>query len=173
MILIISGTNRPKSKTLKVAQHYQEQLQKKGEHCEILSLTDLPKDIIVSDLYGQRSDLFKGIQQLVSDADKFVFITPEYNGSIPGVLKIFIDACAFPASFFHKKAALIGLSSGRYGNLRGIDHLTGICNYLRMYVLPLKIFLPHIQNEINEEHSFIHEETINAIHEQIEEFVRF
>ncbi|MDH5825125.1 NADPH-dependent FMN reductase [Sphingobacterium faecium] len=173
MILIISGTNRPKSKTLKVAQYYQEQLQKKGESCQILPLTDLPADIIISDLYGQRSDRFKNIQQLVSDADKFIFVTPEYNGSIPGVLKTFIDACTFPISFYHKKAALVGISSGRYGNLRGIDHLTGICNYLRMHVLPLKIFLPHIQNEINEENTFIHEETINAIQEQIDELINF
>lgn len=109
----------------------------------------------------------------MSDADKFIFITPEYNGSIPGVLKIFIDACSFPISFYHKKAALVGISSGRYGNLRGIDHLTGICNYLRMHVLPLKIFLPQIQNEINEEYTFIHDETIRAIDEQIEELIHF
>jgi len=173
MILIISGTNRPKSKTLKIAQYYQKQLKKSGENCQILPLTDLPADVIVSDLYGQRSNEFQKIQQLVSDADKFIFITPEYNGSIPGVLKIFIDACSFPISFYHKKAALVGISSGRYGNLRGIDHLTGICNYLRMHVLPLKIFLPQIQNEINEENNFIHDETIRAIDEQIDELIHF
>lgn len=173
MILIISGTNRPKSKTLKIAQYYQRQLQKSGESCQILPLTDLPADIIVSDLYGQRSEEFQKIQQLVSEADKFIFVTPEYNGSIPGVLKIFIDACSFPISFYHKKAALVGISSGRYGNLRGIDHLTGICNYLRMHVLPLKIFLPQIQNEINEENNFIHDETIRAIDEQIDELIHF
>jgi len=173
MILIISGTNRPKSKTLKVAQYYQDYIQKSGESCQILPLTELPADIIVADLYGQRSDQFKKIQQLVSEADKFIFITPEYNGSIPGVLKVFIDACTFPISFCHKKAALVGISSGRYGNLRGIDHLTGICNYLRMHVLPLKIFLPHIQNEISEENTFVHIETRNAIHEQIDELIHF
>lgn len=173
MILIISGTNRPKSKTHIVSNYYLRQLEKEGEECELLSLTELPADIINTDLYGQRSQSFEEIQQKVAAADKFIIVAPEYNGSIPGVLKIFIDACSFPISFSHKKVALVGLSSGRHGNLRGVDHLTGICNYLRMHVLPLKIFLPHIQNELNEEATFFNESTVLAIQEQIEEFVRY
>lgn len=173
MNLIISGTNRKQSNSIKVAKFYQKELSKRGEEFDILSLEDLPENIIVTDLYGKRSEAFAEIQQKVSEAKKFVFIIPEYNGSYPGVLKIFIDACSFPASFFHKKAALVGVSTGKYGNIRGVDHFTGVCNYMRMHVLPLKIHIPLIQNELNNEQEFHDPISLKFIMEQIEEIVRF
>ncbi|KGE14349.1 NADPH-dependent FMN reductase [Sphingobacterium deserti] len=173
MNLIISGTNRERSNSLKIAQYYQQELLRKGESWDILSLTDLPPEINATDLYGKRSKLFEPIQAAVSAAQKFIFIIPEYNGSFPGVLKVFIDACAFPASFYHKKTALVGLSSGKYGNIRGVDHFTGVCNYLRMHVLPLKIHLSKIQDELSPDGQLKEELTRNFVHEQIEEIIRF
>lgn len=173
MNLIISGTNRERSNSLKIAKYYQQELQRKGESWELLSLSELPDNIIATDLYGKRSDAFRPIQAKVSDATKFVFIIPEYNGSFPGILKVFIDACTFPASFFHKKAALVGVSTGKYGNIRGVDHFTGVCNYMRMHVLPLKIHLSKIQDELGEKDQLIDELTANAVQEQIEEIARF
>ena len=149
MNLIISGTNRAHSYSLKVAEYYQQQLQELGESWEILPLTSLPNDLLSSDLYGKSSPSFASIQERVNQAEKFIFIIPEYNGSFPGVLKVFIDACAFPSSFAHKKAALIGLSSGKYGNIRGVDHFTGVCNYMRLHVLPLKIHIPAVHKEMD------------------------
>jgi NAD(P)H-dependent FMN reductase len=173
MNLIISGTNRKHSNSLKVAKFYQKELMKRGEEFEILSLEDLPSDIIVTDLYGKRSEAFAEIQEKVSAAKVFVFIIPEYNGSYPGVLKVFIDACAFPASFFHKKAALVGVATGKYGNVRGVDHFTGVCNYLRMPVLPLKIHIPLIQTELNTEEEFHDPLSLKFILEQIDEIARY
>jgi chromate reductase len=173
MNLIISGTNRLGSNSLKVARYYQEQLQLRGEEWEIFSLSDLPQNIIFSDLYGKRSEDFAHIQEKISAARKFIFIIPEYNGSYPGVLKVFIDACSFPASFYHKKAILVGVATGKYGNIRGVDHFTGVCNYMRMHVLPLKIHIPHIQNELNNNNEFIDNITVKFIDEQIEEIIRF
>lgn len=173
MNLIISGTNRTASNSHKVATYYRDQLARKGENWEILSLIDLPVNIIQSDLYGKRSPQFAVIQEMVSTAKKFIFVIPEYNGSYPGVLKVFVDACAYPVSFFHKKAILVGLATGKYGNIRGVDHFTGVCNYLRMHVLPLKIHIPHIQNELSLESGFIDELTVQFVNEQIEEIIRF
>ena len=173
MNLIIAGTNRKRSNSLKIAKYYQQELQRKGESWELLSLSDLPPDITVTDLYGERSEAFKPIQAMVSAAKKFVFIIPEYNGSFPGILKVFIDACSFPASFFHKKAALVGVSSGKYGNIRGVDHFTGVCNYMRMHVLPLKIHLSKVQDELGSDDQLIDELTTQFVQEQIDEIARF
>ena len=173
MNLIISGTNRLGSNSLKVAKYYQQELARRGENWDILSLEELPHDIIFTDLYGKRSEEFSAIQEKVSNAKKYIFIIPEYNGSYPGVLKIFIDACSFPASFYHKKAALIGVSTGKYGNIRGIDHFTGVCNYVRMHVLPLKIHIPSIQNELDDNGNFKDLITKKFVDEQIEEIVRY
>lgn len=173
MNLIISGTNRLGSNSLKVAEYYKKELNKRGEDWQVLSLVDLPHDILFTDLYGKRSTAFASIQELVSKAQKFVFIIPEYNGSYPGVLKTFIDACAYPVSFYHKKATLVGISTGKYGNIRGIDHFTGVCNYMRMHVMPLKIHVPSIQSELNSEGNFQEESTQSFVLEQIDEIIRF
>ena len=103
MITIISSTNRPGSSTLKVAQYYQRKLKAKGADAVLLSLSVLPPSLIETDLYGKRSKEFEPIQDIVTKTEKFLFIIPEYNGSFPGVLKVFIDACSFPESFMKRK----------------------------------------------------------------------
>ncbi len=173
MTTIISGTNREGSNSLKLAKYYHSQLANKGFDSEIISLADLPGDLISSDLYGKRSEAFQSIQEKISASSKFIFVIPEYNGSFPGVLKTFIDACSFPESFFGKKAALVGLSSGKYGNIRGIDHFTGICHYINMHVLPLRIHIPNINKEFDEKGNLHLEDTIKFTDQQIQRFIEF
>ena len=173
MTTIISGTNREGSNTLKLAEYYHRQLSERGFDSEIFSLCDLPGDLISSDLYGKRSEAFQSIQDKITASSKFIFVIPEYNGSFPGVLKTFIDACAFPESFFGKKAALVGLSSGKYGNIRGIDHFTGICHYINMHVLPLRIHIPNIRKEFDENGNLYNEDTVKFTNQQIDRFIEF
>ncbi len=173
MTTIISSTNRDGSNSLKLAQYYHRQLSEKGYESEILSLCNLPDTLISSDLYGKRSVTFQSIQERITASSKFIFVIPEYNGSFPGVLKTFIDACTFPESFFGKKAALVGLSSGKYGNVRGIDHFTGICHYINMHVLPLRIHIPNITKELDEKGNLYNDDTIQFTNQQIERFIEF
>ncbi|WP_316791692.1 NAD(P)H-dependent oxidoreductase [Pedobacter frigoris] len=173
MITIISGTNRPASNTLKVAKYYQKTLKLKGLETNLFSLEELPSSLIATDLYGKRSALFEPIQQMVAETSKFLFIIPEYNGSFPGVLKTFIDACNFPESFYDKKAALVGLSSGKYGNIRGIDHFGGVCSYLHLNVLPLRIHISSIKLELDENGDLHKEDTLKFTHQQMDKFIAF
>ncbi|EHQ25354.1 NADPH-dependent FMN reductase [Mucilaginibacter paludis] len=173
MVTIIAGTNRPGSSTLKLAKYYQKVLSEKGIQADLLSLTELPDNCMVSDLYGKRSPEFEKIQQRITASDKFIFIIPEYNGSFPGVLKIFIDACNFPESFYDKKAALVGLSSGKYGNIRGVEHFTGICNYINLHVMALKIHITAVKSELNENAELFNADTVKFVHEQIDKFIKF
>jgi chromate reductase, NAD(P)H dehydrogenase (quinone) len=173
MVTIISGTNRPGSSTLKLAKYYQKRLREKGLEAGILSMDQLPASIIETDLYGKRSAEFAAIQQTVTNTQKFLFVIPEYNGSFPGVLKTFIDACDFPVSFYDKKAALTGLSSGKYGNIRGIDHFTGVCHYLNLHVMPLKIHISTIKQEFDENNNLFKKDTVQFTEEQIDKFILY
>jgi len=173
MITIISGTNRPHSNTLKLAKYYQKSLLERGQQTKLFSLEDLPDNLIKTDLYGKRSPDFQPIQDLVTNTEKFLFIIPEYNGSFPGVLKTFIDACDFPQSFYNKKACLVGLSSGKYGNIRGIDHFAGICSYLHLNVMPLRLHLSSIRLEMNDSHDLFKEDTLKYTAEQMDKFIEF
>jgi len=173
MITIISGTNRPHSNTLKLAKYYQKSLLERGQQTKLFSLEDLPDNLIKTDLYGKRSPDFQPIQDLVTNTEIFLFIIPEYNGSFPGVLKTFIDACDFPQSFYNKKACLVGLSSGKYGNIRGIDHFAGICSYLHLNVMPLRLHLSSIRLEMNDSHDLFKEDTLKYTAEQMDKFIEF
>jgi chromate reductase len=173
MITIISSTNRPGSSTLKVARYYQKKLLEKGVEAGILSMAQLPPNMLQTDLYGKRSAEFQEIQDIITATDKFIFIIPEYNGSFPGALKVFVDACTFPDSFYEKKAALVGISSGKYGNIRGIDHFTGVCHYVNLHVMPLKLHIANIKTEFNEFSDLYKEDTLKFTNDQIEKFIKF
>ncbi|MET3115145.1 chromate reductase [Pedobacter sp. CG_S7] len=173
MTTIISGTNRPHSNTLKIAKYYQKSFLKRGQETQLFSLESLPDQFIKTDLYGNRSEAFQPIQELITNTEKFLFIIPEYNGSFPGVLKTFIDACDFPESFYNKKACLVGLSSGKYGNIRGIDHFAGICSYLHLNVMPLRIHISSIKMEMNDSQDLFKEDTLKFTAEQVDKFIAF
>lgn len=173
MTIIVSGTNRPNSNSAKISKYYQKILAKKGLKTEIIYLTDLPETMINTERFKQNYEAFKPFQERVSAADKFIFVVPEYNGSFPGILKLFLDCCKFPESFYDKKVALVGHSTGRYGNIRGIDHLTGICNYMHLHVLPMKIHIPSVHQELNESGELFKEDTLKFTHEQMDKFIAF
>ena len=149
MITIISGTNRKNSISKQVALQYQEILTDHGVDSTIIDLEKLPADFISSALYenqGTNID-FNPIREHMKEAQKFVFIVPEYNGSFPGILKTFLDALEFPGTLKGKKCAMVGLSSGVQGGVMAMSHLTDIFNYLGMHVLALKPKLIRINGE--------------------------
>ena len=124
-------------------------------------------------MYGKRTEAFQLIQDKITASSKFIFVIPEYNGSFPGVLKAFIDGCDFPDSFYGKKAALVGLSSGKYGNVRGIEHFTGICHYIQLHLMPLRLHIPAFEKEIDENGNLIKPDTLRFIDQQAEQFIAY
>ena len=96
MILVISGTNRPNSNTRIVAEYVYDYLKKHHkEEIGFFSLEDLPQEILHNAMYESDNiaESIVSIQEnLVIPSSRWIIISPEYNGSIPGVLKLFIDA---------------------------------------------------------------------------------
>ena len=141
MITVISGTNRRHSVAGRVATKYATLLREMTqEEVKLLRLEDIPHDWFFTDMYKTQAGALPALQdEYLYPADTFVFVIPEYNGSYPGVLKLFLDACSvrdLKGTFKGKKAALLGVASGRAGNLRGMDHLSGVLHYLGVVVLP-------------------------------------
>ena len=138
---IVASTSRDQSVSSQVAAHYQAILAEIGVQANILDLQDMPVDILETTLYKkvkQPNAAWERIQQLVSATDKFIFIIPEYNGSFPGILKIWVDACKFPDSFKHKKAALLGISDGTQGSALAMGHFADVLNYVGTHTLALR-----------------------------------
>ncbi len=180
MITVISGTNRKNSGCLKFTKKYCELLsQETSEDVQLLAMEDLPYDWFHDSMYDsgeQKQSLAKIQDELMIPAEKFVFITPEYNGSYPGVLKLFIDACSireYKTTFQSKKAALIGIATGRAGNLRGMDHLTGVLNHLGITVMPDNLPISRIQDLVNGTGKISDERTIEVMQKHARKFVTF
>ena len=72
------------------------------------------------------SPIVKSWNQKIAEADAYVFITPEYNHSIPAVLKNAIDSVFVSFAFRNKPAAFIGYSGGAVGGARAVEHLAHI-----------------------------------------------
>jgi chromate reductase len=151
-IVIIVGTNRPNSTSRRLAEYYQQILSDLQETSVILDLVQLPHDFTVSALYHNsgKNDAFNSLKELLDDAQKFVFIVPEYNGSYPGVLKAFIDGLPYPNSFVNKKAALVGISSNMQGAALALSHLNDVFSYLGMNTLALRVKLAEIKTHFKE-----------------------
>lgn len=178
MITVISGTNRKGSECLKFARKYVEILEAKAsETIQLLSLEDLPHDWFHPDMYETPSASLVEIQdQYMLPAIKFFFVSSEYNGSLPGSLKLFLDALSvreITATFKGKKAALAGVASGRAGNLRGMDHLTTILHHLGTIVMPSQIPISSIHGLLDNNAEIIDAVTIAVMEQQVEEFLEF
>ncbi|MFT5166780.1 MAG: chromate reductase [Saprospiraceae bacterium] len=180
MITVISGTNRRKSRTFLIAKQIYELVRLRTvEHVELLNLEELPLDFIHAGMYqteGQNKGLRKLQDHYMIPASKFIFVFPEYNGSIPGILKLFIDACSvreYKSTFYSKKAALVGVATGKAGNLRGIDHLSASLAHVGTIVLPGILPISSI-NEISDEEGFIIDKTtIKSMQQLVDNFLEF
>lgn len=167
MITVISGTDRKDSMTIRVAALYTKLLRAKtDDSVHLLSLEGL-------NVWEKDGKFQEAQQRLLIPSDKFAFIMPEYNGSFPGMLKTMLDYSDIRSCWWNKKAMLTGVADGRAGNLRGMDHMTGILNYLKVSVLHNKIPLSRISEEIDLEGNLLKEETVKVINNQIDEFLKF
>lgn len=165
MYTIISGTHRIGSRTEKVAADYHRILFEKNIDAKILSLKNV--DVLT------RTPSFLTIEnELLIPAEKFIFIIPEYNGTFPGVLKAMIDNSDVTKVWYHKKALLTGISTGRAGNLRGMDHLSSSLHYMKMNVHHNKLPISAI-DKVMDKDGRLNDETLKAIEEQINEFIKF
>src|SRR5205085_7128819 len=118
-----------------------------------------------------RNPEFSAIEtDLLVPTKKFIFMIPEYNGSYPGVLKAMIDISDVK-TWWWKKALLTGISTGRAGNLRGMDHLSDSLQHLNMFVHPNKLPISAIDKVMNEKGVIHSEATLKAINKQLDEFI--
>src|SRR6187551_2024734 len=156
MITIISGTNRHESNTGKVAAQYLQLLRDKGIDAQFVTLEGL-------DVNERNPSIQKLEKEILIPSDKFIFISPEYNGSIPGVLKSLIDISDIKKVWWGKKALLTGVSTGRAGNLRGMEHLTGILHYVKVHVHPNKLPISVVDKLLNGANIITDAGTLEAI----------
>ena len=145
--LIISGTNRKNSLSLKVANAYQQMLSQKNIASELIALENFQNDFF--NINSKSDELIKVQNDLLHPSQKIIFIAAEYNGSFPGSLKLFMDCCNPKLAFWD------------------------ILNYLKINVLHYKVNIPFVNKAMNENFEIIDEHILATLHKQIEAFELF
>lgn len=134
-ILVFVGSLRQDSLNLKFAKALIK-IAPPGYDLVIRTVGDLP-------LYNQDHDADPAPQVVrlkneIKAAGGVLFITPEYNRSIPGVLKNAIDHASRPygqSVWAGKPAAVAGVSSGVFGTAMAQQHLRNVLAHLNMPTL--------------------------------------
>lgn len=166
-ITLISGTNRIGSNTFKIAKLAEARLKSKGVTVQFIDLTELPKDLFVPEHYGNAPASFAPFQEKVLKTDGLLVITPEYNGSFPGVLKYFIDLLKFPESLYKMPSAFIGLAAGQFGAVRSIEQLVEIFLYREANIFGRRCLLSGVNSKLAADGTYITDDFIRTKFEDV------
>lgn len=104
-----------------------------------------PRDPTYSD------PIVKSWNQRIADGDVFLFITPEYNHSLPAVLKNAVDSVFVSFAFRNKAAAFVGYSGGIGAGVRAIEHLANIVVEAEMMPLRSSVLIPVVGAAFDED----------------------
>ncbi|PWH81278.1 NADPH-dependent FMN reductase [Brumimicrobium oceani] len=122
-IAVIVGSLRKESFNLKTAKAMME-MAPESLDMSLLDISGLP--MFNEDLEGNPPKEWETLREKISDADGLLFFTPEYNRSVPGVLKNAIDVGSRPYgenSWNGKPAAIVSVSIGNISGFGANHHL--------------------------------------------------
>jgi chromate reductase, NAD(P)H dehydrogenase (quinone) len=116
----------------------------------------------------------RALKEAISSSDAVLFVTPEYNRSIPGALKNAIDWASRPwgqNSFHHIPAGVIGASIGAIGTAVGQQSLRavlGFCN-ARQMTSP-EAYIQYTPERFRDDGEVVDETTAGFLKDYMEEF---
>ncbi|MCL7713911.1 NADPH-dependent FMN reductase [Stenotrophomonas mori] len=171
-IAVLVGSLRRESHNRRLALAL-EKLAGERARFDYLRIDDIPlynqdRD---SDFPEQGTRLKDGIR----GADAVLFVTAEYNRSIPGVLKNAIDTASRPygdGAFDGKPAALIGTSPGAAGTAMAQQHLRNVLVFVNLSVMAQpEAFLRHREGAIDAEGGISDEGTRRFLQGYVDRFL--
>src|SRR5580692_1035056 len=150
---VILGSTRPTRAADPVARWV---LDRAGRHeafqPELLDLRDWPLPMFGEHFgtIGDFSDptysdpIVRSWNAKIREGDAYLVITPEYNHSVPGVLKNAIDSVWVSFAFRNKPLVAVGYSGGIAGGVRAIEHLAQIAIEAELVPLRTSVVIPQV-----------------------------
>ena len=173
MITIIAGTNRRGSLSSVFANEIASIYSRQDVQSKVLELADLPLETFSPDAYVDKPAKVLDFTQHVLNASGLVIIVPEYNGSMPGALKLFIDLLPYPESFEGRPVCYVGIASGQFAGLRPVEHLQQVFGYRNAYNFPRRVFVPSVHNVASTENGLTDEDLKIRLTDQANQFLKF
>ncbi|MFH1327270.1 MAG: NAD(P)H-dependent oxidoreductase [Candidatus Bathyarchaeota archaeon] len=148
------------------------ELRPKNTKLEIFDLEGIP--LFNEALENKMPGTVKNFKRKIRAADAILIATPEYNFSVPGVLKNAIDWASRPYgdnSFEDKPVAVLGASPGMIGTARAQYHLRQTLVFLNMHpVNRPEVIVPFVNEKI-EKNRVIDKKTREKIRELLESLI--
>lgn len=170
-IEIISGSPRANSITRRVALHLQHFLQEKTDHeIGLIDLKDwnLPLMQPVFTSVENTPEPWKPLSQRVFEADAFILVTPEYNGSYSPAMKNLLDH--FPKQH-HKPFGIVTASPGAMGGMRAAQQLLLLVPALFGIASPYMLIVPAVDKKFGKNGELLEENFYHNVHNFITEFL--
>lgn len=170
-IEIISGSPRVNSLTRRVALHLSNLIRKEGKHeVGIIDLKDwnLPPVQTVFVSIDKTPEEFRPLAEKVFNADAFLLVTPEYNGSYSPALKNLLDH--FPKQH-HKPFGIATASPGGMGGIRAAQQLLLLIPALFGLASPYMLIVPAVDKKFSPDGDLLDESFQNSVHNFITEFL--
>lgn len=119
----------------------------------------------------------RALKDAIGAVDAILFVTPEYNRSIPGALKNAIDWASRPwgtNSFARKPSAVIGTSPGKIGTAVGQQHLRSILAFCNSPLMnAIEAYIQFTPNLITDDGEVTDESTREFLASYMKEFHAF
>ncbi|WP_101773393.1 NADPH-dependent FMN reductase [Peptostreptococcus faecalis] len=171
---ILVGSLRKESYNMKIAKYIVDKYPEKANF-EIVEIRDFP--LFNSDLEEDVPESVLRAKSIIKDKDGIIIVSPEYNHSIPGVLKNALDWFSRGEYVMMRKPYMImGASMGSIGTARMQGHLRQVLNSpsFKMYSISENEFLyASIQKNIDEKGKLTNERTIAKLDKKIDDFLKF
>ena len=170
-IEIIAGSPRTNSVTKRVALHLYQTLKETTNHkIGLIDLQEwnLPPLQSVFASVEHTPDEFKPLSKRFLEADAFILVSPEYNGSYSPALKNLLDH--FPKQH-HKPFGIVTASPGAMGGIRAAQQLFLLVPALFGIASPYLLIVPAVDKKFNIQGGLIDENFQNSIHNFIAEYL--
>ncbi len=170
-IEIIAGSPRSNSVTRRVSFYLKERLLKETSHeIGIIDMQDWdlpPVKSVFSSVESTPSE-YQPLAKRIFEADAFILLTPEYNGSYSPTMKNLIDH--FPKQK-RKAFGIVTASTGALGGMRAAQHLLLLVPALFGIASPFLLLVPAVEKKFTERGELIDTSFENSVHNFLTEFL--
>lgn len=149
-ISIVLGTARDNNESSKVADFIYEKLRRNKIETDLIHVSDylFQKTIIRSEQDSEPNEKIENWARTVESSDAIIFVTPEYNHSYPGELKILIDSLY--SEYKGKIAGVVSISTGNYGGARVTELLKLLLLTVNFHVLNKSVLVSGVSGIFEE-----------------------
>lgn len=152
-ILVFAGSTRAGAYSGRTADCAQKELALQGADVTRISLADYPLPLMDEDLEEQEGVPENAVKlaRLIGMHDAVLIATPEYNGSMPPLLKNAIDWVSRVSRdgttrlrpYPDKLVAICSSSDGHFAGIRSANHLRAVLSHIQMDVISPQVSVPH------------------------------